>query len=84
MNGLILKLGQQDKGKDKLKSWVLPKLGGSRNFALLGPLAYLKRKEENSNTEVVYIKSISFVSERMVQVIKLFAQFFFTGSYFER
>lgn len=62
LNGLLLKLDQKDSGKDRLKTWVFPKFRESRSHVILGPLAYLKRKEGNSNTEVDTLCQQNFTS----------------------
>lgn len=54
LNGLLLKVPTQDKGK--LRSWIFPKFGQQRDWAIFGPLAYLKRKESCANTMAVCLR----------------------------
>ncbi|XP_034249525.1 uncharacterized protein LOC117650308 isoform X2 [Thrips palmi] len=56
LNGLFIKPSEKDKDKNRLRTWVFPKFKEGRNFVVLGPLAYLKRKEGNSNTEALILK----------------------------
>lgn len=66
---LFLKPSQEDKDKDRLKTWVFPKLGESRNFVIFGPLAYLKRKEGNSNTEALFFKGDIVIAKATRQIL---------------